>query len=143
MTGAVIALGITQPVFAIPLAFASHFAIDIIPHFGLDEEELFNRHFNTILALDFLFAIFMMIILGLTFPSQKWTIWACMIAAAIPDAASAYYRLYIEKIKKTTVRYGRLYAFHRKIQWSQTFPGILVEAAWFILMGSLILIFVK
>jgi hypothetical protein len=38
MAGAVIALTVKQPVLAVPLAFLSHFATDMIPHFGLDEK---------------------------------------------------------------------------------------------------------
>jgi hypothetical protein len=140
MTGAAIALVVKQPALAITLSFISHFAIDMIPHFGFPEKDLFRRKFNVLLIADFIFAICLMIILAILFPSQKWLIWTCMIAAAIPDAASAYYRLYIERIKKTTVRQDPLYVLHRKIQWSQTIPGAYVEALWFIGIISFILI---
>jgi hypothetical protein len=139
ITGAVIALTVKQPVLAVPLAFLSHFATDMIPHFGLDEKELFKRRFNTILVVDFLFAIFLMVMLAILFPAQKWLIWVCMIAAASPDLMWAYHRLYIEHLKKRPVKLGRLGHFHSKIQWSQTITGALGEAIWFLIMGIIIL----
>lgn len=139
MTGAVIALSVHQPVLAVPLAFLSHFATDLIPHFGLSEDDLFNRHFNAILILDFVFAVFMMAILAIVFPSHLILIWLCMIAAASPDLMWAYHHLYVARYKKRPLKLGRIAKMHHKIQWSQTFPGILVEASWFILMGAVIL----
>lgn len=139
VTGALIALTVKQPALAVPLAFLSHFATDMIPHFGLDEKQLFKRHFNAILVADFLFAVFLMILLAVLFPAQKWLIWTCMIAAASPDLMWAYHRLYIEHLKKRPVKLGKIAQFHGKIQWSQTVPGALYEAAWFLLIGSIIL----
>jgi hypothetical protein len=139
MTGAVIALTVKQPALAVPLAFLSHFATDMIPHFGLDEKQLFKRRFNVILVADFLFAISLMVILAVLFPEHIWLIWACMIAAASPDLMWAYHRLYIEHHKKRPKKLGRIASFHSKIQWSQTIPGFLIEAIWFVLMGTIVL----
>jgi hypothetical protein len=139
MTGAVIALTVKQPALAVPLAFLSHFATDMIPHFGLDEKQLFKRRFNVILVADFLFAITLMAILAILFPEHIWLIWVCMIAAASPDLMWAYHRLYIEHHKKRPKKLGRIARFHSKIQWSQTIPGFLIEAIWFVLMGTIVL----
>ena len=147
MTGAVIALTVKNPVLAVPLSFVSHFLTDLIPHFhnmaGSHEEYLFKKRFNIFLVFDFLFSVFLMIVLASLFPSQKWLIWSCMIAAAIPDAASAYYRLYGERIKKTKLNYDPLYRLHIKIQWSETDKGALLELGWFVLMWTLVLIIKK
>jgi hypothetical protein len=139
MTGAVIALSVKQPLLAVPLAFLSHFATDLLPHFGVEKEAILKREFNIILVLDFLFAVFLMIILAILFPDQILLIWACMIAAAAPDLMWAYHRLYIAHYKKRPMRFGTVARFHQKIQWSQTMPGIFIEAGWFILMGLIIL----
>jgi hypothetical protein len=140
ITGAVIALVVKQPALAVPLAFLSHFATDAIPHFGLSEEKLFKRHFNIILVGDFLFAILLMIALALLFPSQIWLIWICMITAASPDLMWAYYRLYKVHLKKHQLKLSRIAHWHSKIQWSETLPGAYVEALWFLLVGSYILL---
>jgi hypothetical protein len=139
MAGAVIALTVKQPVLAVPLAFLSHFATDMIPHFGLDEKQLFKRHFNIVLAADFLFAVFLMAMLAILFPKHILLIWACMIAAASPDLMWAYHRLYVEHFKKRPKKLGRIANFHSRIQWSQTVPGFLIEAIWFVLMGTIVL----
>jgi hypothetical protein len=127
VTGAAIALTLKQPALAIPLAFISHFIQDAIPHFGLDEKELFKKRFNIILVLDFLFALILMIILAILFP------------AASPDLMWAYHRLYVERINNHKPKLGITARMHHKIQWSQTLSGIYVEALWFLLVGALIL----
>jgi len=140
MTGAVIALLVKEPALAVPLSFISHFACDSIPHFGLaPNDKLFDRKFNVTLVMDFLVAVSLMVILGLMFRSQRWLIWACMVAAASPDLAWAYYHLYMQKIKKRKPKFDRLSRFHIAIQWSQTPKGWFVEVAWFVLIGSIIL----
>ena len=140
MTGALIALIVKEPLLAISLSFASHFACDSIPHFGLAPgDELFDKKFNTTLALDFSVAVVMMLLIGFVFPAHRWLIWACMIAAASPDLMWAYYELYIKKIKKGTPKLDPLARFHTWIQWSQTPQGWFVEIFWFIAMGALIL----
>jgi hypothetical protein len=125
---------------AIPLAFLSHFVTDMIPHFGLDEKEMFGKRFNFILIADFLFALSLMIVLAILFPSQMWLIWACMIAAATPDLMWAYHRLYVEHLNKQKPKLGIIARMHHKIQWSQTLPGMYVEVLWFLLISSYILL---
>jgi hypothetical protein len=139
MTGAVIALVIKQPELAIPLSFASHFACDNIPHFGVKKGTLFNRTFNIILVSDFLFAVLLMGILGWQFPEARVRIWLCMIAAASPDLMWAYYELYLKKIKHRIPKLDPLARFHTWIQWSQTPPGAVIEGVWFLGMSSIIL----
>jgi hypothetical protein len=139
MTGAAIALVVREPMVAIPLSFASHFACDALPHFGLPDDQLFTKKFNIILAADFLIAVIMMLILGGMFPSQKWLVWSCMVAAASPDLMQAYYRLYVEHIKKFKVKYDPLFSFHARIQWYQKVPGLAFEVPWFIAMWLIVL----
>jgi hypothetical protein len=139
MTGAAIALAVKQPALAVPLAFLSHFVTDMIPHFGLNEQELFSKRFNLILFADFIFAISLMAVVAILFPHQVWLIWACMIAAASPDLMWAYHRLYVEHLSKKQFNLGLIGRFHKNIQWSQTLPGAYVEAMWFLLICCFIL----
>jgi hypothetical protein len=146
MTGAVIALTVKNPAIAIPLSFASHFAQDILPHwdYGVSRDQnqsgkFFTRRFNIFLAADFLIAVTIMVVLAFIFPSLKWIIWACMIAAASPDLMWAYYRLYLEHHKQQKPKHGWLAKFHIQVQWSQTAAGLITEVAWFILTGIIIL----
>lgn len=141
MTGAVIALVVKEPLIAIPASFASHFICDAIPHFGVPAEKLFKRAFNLTLLGDFLFAVTLMIILGAWFPAERWLIWTCMIAAAIPDIESAYYALYQAHIKGRpfkSLKFDPLYRFHLWVQWSETYPGAITEVIWFVLMSTIV-----
>ncbi|HET9850169.1 MAG TPA: hypothetical protein VFP35_00870 [Candidatus Saccharimonadales bacterium] len=146
MTGAVIALFVKQPALAVPLALASHFVTDIIPHWdygvsrGKGKPEHFDKQFNLVLTSDFLFSVLLMVVLALLFPSQKWLIWACMIASACPDLMWAYYQLYKSKIKGQKPKFDPLARFHLFIQWSQTKAGGLVELAWFISAWAVVLV---
>ncbi len=140
MTGAVIALLVKEPALAVPLCFMSHFVCDAIPHSGLPPgDKLFNYRFNVTLLADFIVAVVLMAILGITFPAHKWLIWFCMIAAASPDLMWAYYDLYVQKIKNRKPHLGPLARFHTWIQWSQTPKGWLVEVAWLLLTGTVVL----
>ena len=83
-----------------------------------------------------------MVVLGFLFPAQKWAIWGCMVAAACPDLIWAYYKFYIEHIKKQKPRYDIATRFHYRVQWFQQPIGAAVEVGWFILMWTII-IFIK
>ena len=140
MTGALIAILVKEPLIAVPLSFLSHFACDAVPHFGFGTHtRFFDRTFNTMLISDFLIAVGAMFTLGIYFPTHKWVIWSCMVAAASPDLMWAYYNLYIEKIRARRPSYGPFARFHQRIQWSETPKGWFVEIAWFITIATLIL----
>lgn len=148
MTGAVIALALKNPAIAVPVSFASHFAQDVVPHwdYGVSRQKdktanFFTARFDISLLIDFLIAVALMIILALMFPSQKWTIWACMVAAACPDLMWAYYRLYLEHLKRRKPHYDPLARLHKFLQWSQTRRGFLVEIIWFIAAWIIVLQF--
>ena len=146
MTGAVLAISIKNPVIAVPVSFISHYLQDLVPHwnYGVSREaskkgSFFTARFNLSLLTDFSLSLVLMVVLALLFPAHKWLIWACMVAAAVPDLVWAYYRLYREHIKKQKPFYDPFTNLHAKMQWSHTTAGALVEVAWFVAMGALIL----
>ena len=139
MTGAVIALVVKNPAIAIPISFVSHFAQDIVPHwnYGIKRRQgqrtnFFTRRFDSLLSLDFCIAVAAMVVLAFMFPAQKWRIWLCMIVAASPDLMWAYYRLYLEHLKRRKPNYNALARFHIFVQWSQTGLGFAAEIIWFV-----------
>lgn len=144
LTGAVIALAVKNPYIAVPAAFLSHFVVDVIPHWdygaSFKEASVFSRKFNLFLTSDFLISVLAMVILGITFPAHKWLIWACMIAAASPDLMWAYYRLYVEHLRKQVPSLGPIARFHDVLQWSHTAGGLYVEIIWAIFMIGLLAI---
>jgi hypothetical protein len=57
VTGALIATAVAQPAAAIPLALASHFVLDALPHYGdVNKSSWLNRNFKYILGIDLLLA---------------------------------------------------------------------------------------
>lgn len=139
MTGALIAITIKQPYAAMPLAVASHFICDAIPHFGFREKYVFTKRFNAFLLADFVLAVVLMGILGHLFPVQRWLVWACMVLAASPDLMWLYYRGYVQHIRKQSVTLDPVAKFHAAIQWSQTVPGGIYEIMWFAVIGAVFL----
>lgn len=143
LTGAVVALTVKNPTLAVPLAFISHFILDVIPHHdyftGENNETIFSRKFNILLTVDFIVALLMFGLIASLFPDRKWFIWLCMALAACPDLAQSYYHLYQGKLKGRQMKLDPISKFHYGIQNESTYLGAAVEIVWFILAGAIIL----
>ncbi len=137
LTGAVIGALIPIPILAIPLAFASHFVLDSIPHFD-GKVEHGSSKFLYYLAVDCAVAMSILIMLAVLRPHHWPLLIACGIAGASPDLMWFTYFLN-EQRGKSTKQMGRIRNFHKKIQWSETRWGILLEIPWF--AAGLILLF--
>lgn len=134
ITGGVIGLAIGGPL-AIPVAFVSHFAMDWLPHFGLDTDDrlLRKKYFMWSVALDitllpilFSFAL----VYGL-----QWYVIASMFIAMTPDFSWVYKYVVEEKMGKLEPkRKNKFDQWHTDIQKRETPKGAWVEIAWFILM---------
>lgn len=81
-TGAFIGKFLPLPI-AIPVAFASHFLLDMMPHFGLPHEERNGRLWKTFTTLDFILA---WTYLGYLLISRRdFAMLICGLVAASPD----------------------------------------------------------
>src|SRR5690242_2115662 len=101
LSGAVIALAVKNPVLAIPLAFVSHFVLDLLPHYnppGLTRETFVNhaeswrkkmkfRSFRIIFFSDIALAIILTVMIPFVAVSSVsvWTVLFSMVAGASPD----------------------------------------------------------
>ena len=126
LTGAVIALAVKQPVLAVPLAFASHFVLDAIPHFGIHEDDHVKRNshwlFRTVISIDTVLA---------NETTGWWVVLLGMLAGIAPDTIWIY--RFIRLMRNKLVRpYGRVARFHQNIQWSEKPWGLGVEIAWMV-----------
>lgn len=132
ITGAAIAVVVGEPVLALPLAFASHFLLDALPHIGLDE---FGGHlkkkklFHSILIIDaLLLALFLLFLL---FSGVSWLVFACVFLAGSPDFVWAYRYVVQEKLGAQKQHAKNAFnRFHSKIQWSQTLRGAYLEVPY-------------
>lgn len=135
MTGAVIALAVKQPALAIPLAFASHFVLDALPHFGIYEDDVIRRNkhwlFRTVISIDIpLMLALLVIIPDLAYAKLAWGItFACMLAAISPDFVWVY-RFFREVRTQKWEPGGWFPRFHQAIQWFEQPVGLIVELVW-------------
>lgn len=140
--GGVIALVIKEPVLALPLAFLSHFLVDYIPHYSMDDKYLFKKRFNVYLFFDALICI-IMAFLSVLYLENGLLVATCMFLATSPDFMWAYHKLYREHYKGLKPKLGQIARFHKKIQASSHYRyakrGKIIEATWFVVMASIII----
>lgn len=131
ITGATIGLLITAPVVVIPLAIASHFVCDIIPHFGANGDDnlwIKSKAFKAMLIVDALACLVLVgIIIGLR-PNHWLLACVCAFAATSPDLLwlNRFIRNQLGKSWKPSL----ISKFAGSIQWFQRPIGAIVEATW-------------
>lgn len=127
LTGALIGLELPVPA-AVPVAFASHFFMDGLPHFGNPKWKsargFRDWHFLVMGGVDFTLACAVTAGACLLRPEKAGRIIIGAFFAALPDL------FYIPEILFNKRLDRRLRVIHAKIQWSETPPGILVEGGW-------------
>lgn len=131
LAGSIIGAVIPNQAVAIGLAFTSHFAMDIIPHFGYSG----NKGYSTVLQHKFsyfvgwLTLITTILVLSFLIYYHQWFPLFTGIIAALPDAFGLYNWLAYEKYGKHAKGFLRLFhvVFHRKIQWCERPWGIIIE----------------
>jgi len=145
LTGAVIAAVVQQPLLVAPLAFISHFLLDMVPHFGVEESDTAERNnhpiFRTVLFIDLaiLFAALLCVPILFSGEVSWWVLLLGMLSAWIPDAVwlMHYWYDYKGHVRKEP---NRLTKFHQKIQWFEEPHGLIVEVLW--LTGAVAVLFV-
>jgi hypothetical protein len=156
LTGAVIALAVKKPELAIPLAFLSHFATDIIPHYnppGIKAQKftdfdntwskkLSHRSFKIIFTTDMFLLLLVLIIVPHANPTDvsPWTIFFSSLAAISPDFIGGRFLIYrfLKIMPENPAKTSRFTKFHLWLQRFESPQGIYVELVWFLLMLFLI-----
>lgn len=103
LAGALIGSMLPLPV-ALPVALASHFVLDTLPHFGIDEHQR-NKSFiyklffygDTAVSLG---------LAALVIWQQKWSMLLCGFVAYVPDVTFVYYYF----------RYGQDFNIHHHVK---------------------------
>lgn len=135
--GVAIAVAIPNPLISIPLAFASHFALDMVPHW--------NPHINTemkkygkltnptlfIIAVDLALALILTIFIGETNPY----IYLASVMSILPDIAEGPYFLFGWRNKYLDI----ILRFQRSIQANANiFWGLITQIL--VILGALYII---
>ncbi|HSX53358.1 MAG TPA: hypothetical protein VLF90_03240 [Patescibacteria group bacterium] len=137
LTGALIAVVVHNPVVALPAAFLSHFALDVLPHFEIAKPKFNSNLYKFRLLGDIAGASLVLLVLLIMQPANVWLILTCSVLSASPDlmwipdfvAANAH---------KPKPKYGPIRRFHHGIQWYQRPSGVVVEIAWCVSMVALL-----
>ena len=138
LAGALIGLAVTQPELALPLAFASHFALDAVPHFGIRfyESEKKKKLFHRYLLIDA--SLLSILIISLYLAGAGWLVFACLFLAGCPDFVQAYKYIFQPKFRTNPTQEHWFTKFHKNIQKSETEKGIFLEAPLAVIFSLLI-----
>jgi hypothetical protein len=137
LTGAVIALAVSNPALAIGLAFISHFLTDILPHYA--PRKLPESTIKILATADTSIAIVIVLLIAAASTSvSPWLIFACATAAALPDIIWAWRYYKIKNVEKLFDEpMSKFSKWHLRIQHESS-EGAIVELAWSI--GLVVLI---
>lgn len=127
--GAVIALLVNKPLLALPLAFASHFLMDMVPHYGFQRA---GFHVAIKHKLTFLYAV--LDIIGVAFlvymvQGSSWLVYACGFVSALPDIVWPYRYFIKHEGRGRKVPASWLTRFHRFIEWCEYPWGMPIDVA--------------
>lgn len=135
--GVATAVVVKNPVFALPLALASHFALDILPHFGV---KVGTKHRGEIIVVDAIIDFFLlvaMIILTLRF-YPSWYVLAGLTAMS-PDFAWIYRFVFKERFGTLPPQpRNKFNAWHAGIQKLESIPGVIVEIVFCVTFSFLL-----
>ena len=134
MVGAAIAVKVGNPLLAVPLAFASHFVMEMVPHWNPHINTEFKKFgkvtkkSTTIIVIDSIFALLSgSFIAWQALPDQALalTILACCLASILPDLIEAPY--FFLKFKSEAIK--KWIVFQKSLQVDTTpFWGLLTQS---------------
>jgi hypothetical protein len=135
LTGAVIGLTVGEAAVAVPVALASHFVCDAIPHY--DGAPLYaskaawarTKLFKGLLVGDAVLCTALVLVLVLIRPSHWVMAAVCAFVAAAPDFL--WLGRYVSALKEREHRDSRFSKFAADIQWFEQPIGAAVEVTWF------------
>ncbi|MEI7683049.1 MAG: hypothetical protein WCJ24_01960 [Candidatus Saccharibacteria bacterium] len=136
VTGALVATFVHIPVLAIPLAFASHFALDALPHFDYPASDCHSLKFFIWLVADIGFALSILTTLLILKPPGVYLLLTCSFVSMSPDLMWAYYISYKRNVG--IKNWPRIAKFHKLIQTHTNSKLWPVEMIWFITTGTLL-----
>lgn len=128
--GAAVALEVGSPELAIPLAFASHFAVDAIPHWNAGKT-LDKKDWQAI-ALDAASGLILVALLYLA--THNWLVLLGAFFGAVPDAIEAAFR-FADKQNNFYSRFHNIIHYTETVQkwvpdkWLSIFSQLLLVAA--------------
>ena len=138
--GSIIAVTLKQPAIVVPAAAASHFALDVLPHFGnADSFGRFSKSYYRVIKADAIATIATGICIMALWPQMAIIIFLGGFSAVAPDLI---WPLAIHTNSKSLL--GKYFRIHKAIQLSETRKGIIFEIVWLgVFVSALISIFLS
>lgn len=130
LTGAIIGLVSGEPLLAVPLAIASHFICDAIPHYGKGPESIKEDLFKNLLYIDAALCFLLVVVLAWQQPPHWQLAAVCAFLAAAPDFLS--FNRFIKARQGKPWKPSMYAKFATGIQWFERPIGAVVEAVWFV-----------
>lgn len=125
LAGVAVATALKNPILVFPIAFASHFVLDVLPHFGLKTWKARKRWQLRVAFIDVPVLIFAIFLTARHHPG--WYIAAGLIAF-LPDTAWIYRFIFKEKFGKLPPPPANAFnTWHYKIQKLERWWGGFIE----------------
>ncbi len=137
LSGSLLAKLLPIPI-ALPLAFASHFVLDALPHFGFKAGKITNlKLFYGVEALDFSIGA---VIIGWLLNRHEYTWVISGLVAFSPDLVWFYRYIFKEKFGKLHIDYqaGWLTMIHKRVQRYERYWGLVIELVYGLLVFTLL-----
>lgn len=123
LAGTAIALAVRNPLVALVMAMVSHFALDVVPHFGgVSWFHSWNRRTAAVVTIDTLGILLTLLLSFLFITEARWLAISCALVATAPD-----WPWLIKYIFKKQHWY---FTWHQAIQRFERPWGIYVEACF-------------
>lgn len=138
LTGAVIGTVISNPLIAGVAAFASHFVLDIIPHY--DDEDFAPKQSKAFLVELIADATACLILVGilLAFHPDWLQASICAFLGTSPDLMWTPRYLFVKKHGYDPPLKNPILRFHDRIQWLTAPHFLFLEITWLAAMTSLL-----
>ncbi len=142
IAGTLLAVTIKQPALVLPLAFASHFVLDSLPHFGYDGEGYGVAMRNKMIFVMEGFGIIGLLLL-LSTGLYGWNLALLASVVAVSPDFEWPYRYYFFERKGLKPPKTFLTDFHKKIQWCERPWGVIPEVIFYVAGFSLLMFVTK
>lgn len=127
--GAIIGLSL-HPAAAMPVALASHFVLDAMPHYGFPGHKGYGEALkHRLLTYTFLlFDVTGLVVLVFLLAGQPLFVFACAFTALLPDIFWVYRYFWFERKGLTPPgNKNKIVILHRFVQWCERPWGFVVE----------------
>ncbi len=131
LTGVALGVLIPEPALVAPVALASHFALDVIPHYGEHSPfALGDKYYLPKIAADIFLSLLIFVVAQHHFPGHTVAITTGVVFSLLPDVLWPFNLV----VKRGPLK--RFLRWHKAIQWSETGPGIITELLYATLLVS-------